>query len=296
MNKKYYWLKLKNDFFTDKRIKKLRTIAGGDTYTIIYLKMQLLSLKDDGYLYFDNVEDTFEEEIALEIDENVEDVKVTINFLMRNGLLEQKEVDEYELIETRQCIGSETASTIRSRKSREKKKMLQCNTNATKCNIEIEKEKDIEIDKDNNICDDTITIKNVFKENKICECITKSNNEKCTRKASYLINGKYYCNQHSRGIIPNGEMIFKKPSIEEIKAYCEERHNDVNPNKFYDFYESKNWYVGKNKMKDWKASVRTWEKNANNNSYLPNWFNEEQIVKPLSKQEQEEMDALLEDF
>ena len=49
-NKKYYWLKLMNDFFTQPRIKKLRKIAGGDTYTIIYLKLQLLSLKTNGVL------------------------------------------------------------------------------------------------------------------------------------------------------------------------------------------------------------------------------------------------------
>jgi len=52
---------------------------------------------------------------------------------------------------------------------------------------------------------------------------------------------------------------FKKPTIEEIENYCKERNNSVNAEAFYDFYESKNWYVGKNKMKDWKACVRTWE-------------------------------------
>ena len=50
MAKRYYWLKLKADWFSDKRIKKLRSIAGGDTHTIIYLKMMLLSLKDEGKL------------------------------------------------------------------------------------------------------------------------------------------------------------------------------------------------------------------------------------------------------
>lgn len=55
---------------------------------------------------------------------------------------------------------------------------------------------------------------------------------------------------------------FIKPSIEEIKSYCLERKNNVNPNQFFDFYESKNWFVGKNKMKDWQAAVRTWERNC----------------------------------
>lgn len=53
---------------------------------------------------------------------------------------------------------------------------------------------------------------------------------------------------------------FVKPTIEEINQYCQERNNSINAEAFYDFYESKDWYVGKNKMKDWKACVRTWEK------------------------------------
>ena len=52
---------------------------------------------------------------------------------------------------------------------------------------------------------------------------------------------------------------FVKPTIEEIQEYCLERKNGINANAFYDFYESKNWMIGKNKMKDWKACIRTWE-------------------------------------
>jgi predicted phage replisome organizer len=53
---------------------------------------------------------------------------------------------------------------------------------------------------------------------------------------------------------------FVPPSLEEVTAYCRERHNDVNPQKWHDFYSAKGWMVGKNKMKDWKAAIRTWEK------------------------------------
>ena len=145
-NKKYYWLKLMNDFFTQPRIKKLRRIAGGDTYTIIYLKLQLLSLKNDGTLIFEGIEENIVEELALTIDEDVDNVQVTFNYLVKHGLIEPIAGDSYLLTETQNLIGSETASTVRSRKSREKQKALQCNTNATKCNTEIEIEKDIEID------------------------------------------------------------------------------------------------------------------------------------------------------
>jgi hypothetical protein len=54
---------------------------------------------------------------------------------------------------------------------------------------------------------------------------------------------------------------FSKPSIEEIEAYCIERENTVNPIQFFDYYEANGWRVGKNPMKDWKAAVRTWERN-----------------------------------
>lgn len=154
MAKKYFWLKLKEDFFRDKKIKKLRKIAGGDTYTIIYLKMQLLSLKNEGTLIFEGVEENFAEEIALEIDEDVDNVKVTIAFLISNGLIEEVEQDHFIMTETIQCIGSESASAERVRKHRELKKekqeqialeeqkMLQCNTEVTNCNIEIDIEKE----------------------------------------------------------------------------------------------------------------------------------------------------------
>ncbi len=56
------------------------------------------------------------------------------------------------------------------------------------------------------------------------------------------------------------EKRFTPPTIEEVKAYCRERKNDVDPEKFVDFYESKGWMIGKNKMKSWKAALRTWEK------------------------------------
>lgn len=55
---------------------------------------------------------------------------------------------------------------------------------------------------------------------------------------------------------------FSKPTVEEVKAYCSERKNNVDAEKFCDFYESKGWRVGKEPMKDWKACVRTWEKSS----------------------------------
>ena len=87
---------------------------------------------------------------------------------------------------------------------------------------------------------------------------------------------------------------FKKPKIKEIEEYCEERKNGIDAERFYNFYESKGWMVGKNKMKDWKACIRTWERK--NNQDLPNWFNKDIKLQEMTKEEREEMAKLLDNF
>jgi predicted phage replisome organizer len=57
---------------------------------------------------------------------------------------------------------------------------------------------------------------------------------------------------------------FTPPTVEEVKAYCVERKNNVDAERFVDYYTANGWLVGKNKMKDWKAAVRTWERNSTN--------------------------------
>ena len=68
--------------------------------------------------------------------------------------------------------------------------------------------------------------------------------------------------------------IFLPPTISEVKEYCEKRKNSISPEQFVNFYQSKGWMIGKNKMKDWKAAVRTWEiqnrKNNGNNQTSDN--------------------------
>ena len=146
-NKRYYWIQLTQDFFKSKEMKLLRKIAGGDTHTIIYLKMMLISLEDGGCIYYDGLADNLAEEIALMIDENIEDIKITLLFLESKGLLTRKNDRDYFLEQVPEMVGSETASTRRSRKHRELI-ALHCNTIATTCNGDIEKDIDTEIEKD----------------------------------------------------------------------------------------------------------------------------------------------------
>jgi len=153
MAKKYYWLKLKDDFFRQKQIKKLRKIAGGDTYTIIYLKMLLLSLQHEGKLYFEGVEDDFSEEIALEIDEESENVKVTMLFLLKNNLIKEVSTDEFFMNSVPKMVGKESESAERTRRYRERKNLIesktsQCDGDVTLCDTEQEQEIEQEIEKE----------------------------------------------------------------------------------------------------------------------------------------------------
>ena len=237
MAKKYFWLKLKADFFTSRAMKKLRRIAGGDTYTIIYLKLQLLSLKDEGALYYEGVEPTFYEEMALALDEDAENVRATLIFLDSMGLIKQQSDHEFILTEVPYLIGGESESAERVRRFRSKQALL-CNGDVTNSKTEIEKDIDIE------------------KEKEIEKDIEKSKNEKGKAKR------------------------FTPPTLEEVTAYCIERNNSVDAQHFIDYYTSNGWLVGKNKMKDWKAAVRTWERNGYSSG----------STKPLKQTKAQELD------
>ena len=70
---------------------------------------------------------------------------------------------------------------------------------------------------------------------------------------------------------------FQKPTLDEVKAYCVERKNSIDPNRFISYYEANGWKVGKNPMKDWKAAVRSWESNrtsqVNSHHYTTEQYN-----------------------
>ena len=115
--------------------------------------MLLKSLRDDGKLYYEGIESDFVSELALDIDEDEENVKVTIQFLMSYGLLEQINEEEFVLAKCAELTGNECYSAERVRNLRKRqKKALQCNTDVTGCN-EVKQicnvEKEIETEKDN---------------------------------------------------------------------------------------------------------------------------------------------------
>ena len=279
-NKRYYWLKLKEDFFTDKTIKKLRKIAGGDTYTIIYLKLLLRSTATNGKLYFDGIEETFAEEIALDIDEECENVKVTLMYLLKCGLL--VEVSEQELALTRmnEMVGSETNKAELMRKKRARDKQLETkevtllpevtekvtelpDVTETLPHIEIDKEKelDIELEKEKREKKKTIDSKESSSSSQIDTFLTLYH-EICTS----LPKVRSLTDKRKKAI----KTLLSKISLEEIKEAFEK-------------VESTPFLKGEND-RGWKATIDFLVKHDNLVKILEGFYDAPNQNKPHQQQ------------
>lgn len=233
MSKAYYWLKLKKDFFDDPKILKIRSVAGGDTYTCIYLKLLLKSLDNDGVIFFDGIEPTIEAEIALKIREQEINVKAAMAIFESLGLLQKGEGEDVRLPEAASLSGKECDSAKRVREFRAKQKevkALHCNGAVTSGNenVTLEKEKELELEKE---------LETETEEANASTCARACESEKKPAKR------------------------FQKPTLDELIAYKQKANLAlVDCEVFFDFYESKGWVIGKNPMKDWQAAMRNWDR------------------------------------
>lgn len=156
-SKKYYWFKLKQGFFEEKTQRFLRQLPGGDTLLIIYLKLMLTATSSEGIIKYDELMPSCEEELALVLDEDVNNVRLTLTALEKAGVIEWWDGNRLYMTAVKSLTGKEGSSAERVRKHREKKKALalQCNTDETAsnacnvlCNTELELQKELQLNKD----------------------------------------------------------------------------------------------------------------------------------------------------
>jgi len=146
--KRYYWLKFKRDFFDDLRIRKLQSIAGGDTYVLAYIKILTYSIPTSGIIIYQGIFETIEEEISLEIREDPKTIRFVLEYAANHGMLEGMEQGKFYLPYAAQNIGSEGASAKRMRKLRSQKdaaKQLpssQCDATVTDSDKKVTTEKE----------------------------------------------------------------------------------------------------------------------------------------------------------
>lgn len=222
--KKYYWLKLKKDFFKRHDIKIIESMENGKDYVLFYLKLLCESVDHDGSLRFSETIPYDEKMLATITGTNIDIVRSALKVFTSLQMVEIFDDRTIFMNEVEKMIGGESESAERVRRHRAlKAQPLQCNALVTSGNTEIDIDTNTDLDTDTHI--------------------DKDQEEVST----------------AGGATPTASKRFKKPTLEEVVAYCEERKNNVDPQRFYDFYESKGWKVGNQSMKDWKACIRTWE-------------------------------------
>lgn len=158
-NKRYFWLKLDENFFDDDTIAWIEEQENGKDYVIFYLKLALKSLKDDGYLirYVGQKLIPYDVRALSKLTNTpVDTVAIAMKLFIDIGLLSQLDTGEIYINQINEMIGSETSVAKRVRKSRAKKeltdnvssKLLHCNAEVTKCNTEKKIEKELELEKE----------------------------------------------------------------------------------------------------------------------------------------------------
>lgn len=219
MSDKYYWLKLKRDFFKRHDIRIVEEMPNGKEYILFYLKLLCESVDHEGTLRFSDEVPYNENMLAVITNTNVDIVRNAVKIFTELKMMEILDDGTIFLREMEGMLGYETEWAKKKREYRERQKEIegQCPQNVlTMSDKSIEKE--IEIDKEKDI------------------------NNKPKRKR------------------------FVPPTLEEVKAYCSERKNNIDAEHFIDYYSSQHWKKANGRpLEDWKAAVRTWEKNSFDN-------------------------------
>lgn len=220
-NKKYYYLRLKDNFFDSDELKILESMKDGYLYSNILLKLYLRSLKNDGKLVVNDRIPYNAEMLASVTGHQIGTVKQALSIFKDLGLIDVLENGAIYMLDIQNFIGKGSSEADRKREYRQRIETDRTNVQTNLRQISEKSPPEIELEKE-------------IKIEKEIDSSAKSTTTKRKR--------------------------FEKPTLSEIKQYCTERNNNVNAEQFYDYYESNGWKVGKNSMKDWKAAFRTWER------------------------------------
>jgi predicted phage replisome organizer len=207
-NQKYYYLKIKENFFDNEEMKILESQKNGIQYQNLYMKLCLLSLKEGGRLMFKGFIPYDETMLSTILRVDIDTVKTGIELLIRLKLIEIMPDGALYMADIQSLIGKSSTEAERVAKYREKVALYKSTEKVQICSPELE-----------------------------IELKTEKELEKDKPKST----------------------AFRPPTLEEVTLYCQERSNTVDPVRWMAHYESNGFMVGKVKMKDWKAAVRTWE-------------------------------------
>ena len=280
-NKRYYWLKLKNDFFEGDEINWLEEQENGAVYILFYLKLCLRSLRSDGVLMrrVGKMEIPYDTKKLAEITGTpLPAAETAMALLTSAGLVEVQENGALFMPQMEDMTGSETERAAIMRKYRTPKTEKENHSEDSDREIEVQSSNHNVItmlpEPNHNVITslpetghivDTEIEKELESEpepEKESDADTESllyperDGAPETRTTTAAQAGKG--NFSGKRLDKAAQWV--KPEPEEIAAYCAERQNGIDPEQFYDYYEANGWRMGQNPMRSWKAAVRTWER------------------------------------
>lgn len=264
-NKRYYWLKLKADFFKRHDIRVIESMQNGKDYVLFLLKLMTESIHHEGNLRFSDTLPYNEEMLSAITNTNVDIVRSAMKIFVNLGMVEILDDETIYMTEVEKLIGSETQSTIRSRKSRAKQlenavytdNLLQRNTNATQVQQN---------------CNTRDKSKRIEKEN--IQPTTKTNKQ--------LSNQDF--NKKDDG---DGEISI--PSFKEVEDFTKEKKLSIDAKSFYDFNESRKWKDNNGApIKNWQALLISWAYGLNNKNNAKDGY-----LRDLTEEEREKIKSTI---
>jgi predicted phage replisome organizer len=233
-SKRYFWLKLKEDFFNDEAIDWLEEQKNGKEYVLFYLKLCLKSLQNEGVLIrtVGNILVPYDAEKLGEITKtNKDTVVVALELLQRIGLVELQENGALYLTKLNAMVGSETNAAARMRAKRKELKLLQ---GGEHCSLDVHETCE---NRSPEYRDKSIEYRDI--------CVSDDTPPQKTKKPK-------------KKFIP--------PTLEDVRAYIVEKKLNVNAQKFFDYYDAGDWHDAKGKaVKNWKQKCLTWDKHDTGN-------------------------------
>lgn len=217
-SKKFYWLKLKRDFFKRHDIRIIEEMPNGKDYVLFYLKLLLESIDHEGSLRFSDTIPYNEQMLSVVTNTNVDIVRSAMKLFTELNLMEVLDDATIYMAEVNSMIGSESWSAERVRRFRQKQQALLCNADVTSCNeekeIEIKKDidKDIEIEREN----EKALTRSIENNDSLSELSTELSTTEDTKRK--MLNGEL-----GKGVVflSQAQMddLLDKLSIEEFDHY-----------------------------------------------------------------------------
>ena len=227
------WIKIVTDVFDDEKILMIETIPEADTIIVIWFKLLCLAGKQNNSGVFQMGQMPYTDEMFSTIFRRpLNTVRLALKTFEQFGMVEIinntvtiPNWEKHQSLDAYELAKEKTRKRVAAH--RERQKAL---AGSVTCSVT-----------------DDVTVT-------VCNATDKIREEEIRKDE---IRGEENMDEASP---PTRSKRFVPPTVDEVRDYCFERGNSVDPQRFVDYYTSNGWMVGKNKMKDWKAAVRTWEK------------------------------------